>query len=67
MLVSVALLSSTRYFSPLSGVMRLMVKRRPSAFFGSMLMPRKSSHISVDIARTTSGPVMRRGVPPGSP
>ena len=49
MLVRVALLISTTYFSPLSGVTRLIVKRRPSAFFGSMLMPRKSSHISVDM------------------
>ena len=30
-------------------------------------MPMKSSHCSVDIARTTSGPVDRVGTPPGRP
>ena len=54
MLVSVALLISTRYFSPLSGVTRLMVKRMPSALRGSMLMAMKSSQFSVDIARIMS-------------
>ena len=56
MLVSVAFSSSIAYFSPMSGVTRLIVTCRPSAFFGSMLMPRKSSHCSVLIERMTSGP-----------
>ena len=55
MLVSVALSSSTRNFSPLSGVIRLMVNRKPSALRLSMRMPRKLRNSSVDIARITSG------------
>ena len=38
MVVSVALLISTAYCSPLSGVTRSIVNLSPSAFFGSMLM-----------------------------
>jgi hypothetical protein len=55
MLVSVAFSSSMRNFSPLSGVMRFMVKRRPSALRLSMRMPRKLRNNSVDMARITSG------------
>ena len=55
MLVSVAFSNSIRNFSPLSGVTRLMVKRRPSALRLSMRMPRKFRNSSVDMARITSG------------
>ena len=55
MFVSVAFSSSIRNFSPLSGVMRLIVNRMPSALRLSMRMPRKLRNNSVDIARITSG------------
>ena len=55
MFVSVAFSSSTRNFSSLSGVIRLIVNRMPSALRLSMRMPRKLRNNSVDIARITSG------------
>ena len=67
MLVSVAFSISTMNFSPLSGVTRLMVKRRPSALRLSMRMPRKFRNSSVDIARITSGLLESAVSPCGMP
>jgi len=67
MLVRVAFSISRQNFSPLSGVMRLMVKRMPSAFLLSIRMPRKLRNNSVDIARTTSGLLELAIAPCGMP
>src|SRR3974390_2328944 len=61
--VSVAFSSSTMNFSPLSGVIRLIVNLMPSALRLSMRMPRKFRNNSVDIARITSG-LLGLGVAP---
>ena len=67
MLVSAELLISTAKNSPLSGVTRLITNFMPTAFLLSMLMPRKFSHSSVDMARTMSGPLALGGEPCGMP
>ena len=67
MLVSVALRNSTRYFSPTSGSTRLIVTFMPSARFGSMLMPRKSSQNPVGMERITSALPVLGAVPVGMP
>ncbi|MNL45650.1 hypothetical protein D3C87_1683110 [compost metagenome] len=67
MLVSVAFDISMRNFSSLSGVTRLMVQCIPSALRLSMLMPRKSSHWPVAMARTMSGLLALAAMPAAIP